>query len=129
VGLYSLSSSVGWKAGDFAASEVSLAFPFRVGSALIFRLRREFSCRSASILSAAFLQICQLLLHLCLAVQDGGEVRGDASRSRGTNIRLLVHSNFAAGENHLRRKTGTKGVRLVPHCVRQLFLQRTNKMS
>jgi len=52
VGLYSLSSSVGWKAGDLAASEASLAFPFRVGSASIFRLRREFSCRSASISSA-----------------------------------------------------------------------------
>jgi len=52
VGLYSLSSSVGWKAGDLVASEASLAFPFRVGSTLIFRLRREFSCRSASISSA-----------------------------------------------------------------------------
>jgi len=52
VGLYSLSSSVGWKAGDLAASEVSLAFPFRLGSASIFRLRREFSCRSAFISSA-----------------------------------------------------------------------------
>ena len=52
MGLYSLSSSVGWKAGDLAASEVSLAFPFRLGSASIFRLRREFSCRSASISSA-----------------------------------------------------------------------------
>ena len=52
MGLYSLSSSVGCKAGDFAASEVSLAFPFRLGSASIFRLRREFSCRSASISSA-----------------------------------------------------------------------------
>jgi len=51
VGLYSLSSFVGWKAGDLAASEVSLAFPFRLGSASIFRLRREFSCRSASISS------------------------------------------------------------------------------
>jgi len=28
VGLYSLSSSIGWKAGDFATSYVSLAFPF-----------------------------------------------------------------------------------------------------
>jgi len=46
VGLYLLSSSVGWKAGDLAASEASLAFPFRLGSASIFRLRREFSCRS-----------------------------------------------------------------------------------
>jgi len=52
MGLYSLSSSMGWKAGDLAASEVSLAFSFRVGSASIFRLRREFSCRSASISSA-----------------------------------------------------------------------------
>jgi len=52
VRLYSLSSSVGWKARDLAASEVSLAFPFRLGSASIFRLRREFSCRSASISSA-----------------------------------------------------------------------------
>jgi len=51
VGLYSLSSSVGWKARDLAASEVSLAFPFRLGSASIFRLRREFFCRSASISS------------------------------------------------------------------------------
>jgi len=52
VGLYSLSSSVGWKAGDLATSNASLAFPFRVGSASIFRLMREFSCRSASISSA-----------------------------------------------------------------------------
>ena len=52
VGLYSLSSSVGWKAGDFTASEVSLAFPFRSASASIFLLRREFSCLSASISSA-----------------------------------------------------------------------------
>jgi len=51
MGLYSLSSSVGWKAGDLAALEVSLVFPFRLGSASIFRLRREFSCRSASISS------------------------------------------------------------------------------
>jgi len=28
VGLYSLSSSIGWKVGDPAASDVSLAFPF-----------------------------------------------------------------------------------------------------
>ena len=28
VGLYSLSSSVGWKVGDLAASDVSLVFPF-----------------------------------------------------------------------------------------------------
>jgi len=52
VGLYSLSSSVGWKAGDFTASEVSLAFPFRFGSASILRLRREFSCLNASVSSA-----------------------------------------------------------------------------
>ena len=52
MGLYSLSSSVGWKVGDLPASDASLAFPFRVGSASIFRLRREFSCRSASISSA-----------------------------------------------------------------------------
>ena len=52
VGLYSLSSSVGWKAEDFTASEVSLAFPFKLGSASILRLRREFSCLNASISSA-----------------------------------------------------------------------------
>jgi len=52
VGLYSLSSFVGWKAGNLAASDASLAFPFKVGSASIFRLRREFSYRSASISSA-----------------------------------------------------------------------------
>ena len=28
VGLYSLSSSVGWKTEDFVSSDVSLAFPF-----------------------------------------------------------------------------------------------------
>jgi len=28
VGLYSLFSFVGWKTGDFVASDVSLAFPF-----------------------------------------------------------------------------------------------------
>ena len=52
MGLYSLSSFVGWKAGDLAASEASLAFPFKLGSTSIFRLRREFSCHSASISSA-----------------------------------------------------------------------------
>jgi len=52
VGLYSFSSSVGWKARDFTASEFSLAFPFRLGSASILRLRREFSCLNASISSA-----------------------------------------------------------------------------
>jgi len=52
VGLYSLSSFVGWKARDLVVSDASLAFPFRVGSASIFCLRREFSCRSASISSA-----------------------------------------------------------------------------
>ena len=52
VGLYSLSSSVGSKAGDFTASEVSLAFPFRLAYASILLLRREFSCFSASISSA-----------------------------------------------------------------------------
>ena len=51
MGLYSLSSSVGWKAGNLAALEASLAFPFRLGSTSIFRLRREFSCRSAPISS------------------------------------------------------------------------------
>ena len=51
VGLYSFSSSMGWKVGDLAASDASLAFPFRVESASIFLLRREFSCRSASISS------------------------------------------------------------------------------
>jgi len=40
------------------------------------------------LIHAAFLQIYQLLLHLRLDVQDGGEVRGDASRSRGTSIPL-----------------------------------------
>jgi len=51
VGLYSLSSSMGWKVGDFTTSEVSLAFPFRLGSVSILRLRREFSCFNASISS------------------------------------------------------------------------------
>jgi len=52
VGLYSLSSLLGWKARDFAASDVSLAFPFWVGSTSIFLLRHKFSCLSASISSA-----------------------------------------------------------------------------
>jgi len=51
VGLYSLSSSVGWKVRDLTASDASLAFPFRVGSTSNFCLRREFSCCSASISS------------------------------------------------------------------------------
>jgi len=73
VELYSLSSSVGWKAGDPATSDVSLAFSFWVGSASIFRLRREFSYRSASISSSqpapvVILQVSQLLLHLGLIV-------------------------------------------------------------
>ena len=33
------------------------------------------------LVNTAFLQICQLLLHLRLAIQEGGQVRGDASRS------------------------------------------------
>jgi len=51
VGLYSFSSPLGWKARDFAVSDVSLAFPFWVGSTSIFLLRREFPCMSASISS------------------------------------------------------------------------------
>jgi len=35
---------MGWKTGDLAALKASLAFPFRVGSTSIFRLRRESSC-------------------------------------------------------------------------------------
>ena len=42
----------GWKTRDFAALDVSLAFPFWVGSGSIFLLRREISCLSASISSA-----------------------------------------------------------------------------
>jgi len=64
--------------------------------------------------STALLQVCEFLLHLCLAVYDGGQIRGDARRSNGTSIRLLVRSSSAVGGNHLQRKTGTKGVRLVP---------------
>jgi len=52
VALYSLSSLLGWKAGDFMASDVSLAFLFWVGSISIFLLSQEFSCLSASISSA-----------------------------------------------------------------------------
>ena len=70
-----------------------------------------------------------------LVVVDGKDVAGRGRElhgqvhSRGTSIRLLVHSSFATGGNHLQRKTGTKGVRLVSHGGRQLFLQRTNKRS
>ena len=129
MGLYSLSSSVGWKVGDFAASEVSLGFPFRLGSTSILRLKREFSCLSASISST--LRFFKFTSSCCIfapfgppGITPGGQIRGDARRSKGTSIRLLVHFSFATGGNHLQRKTGTKGVCLVPHGGHQLFLQK-----
>jgi len=130
VGLYSLSSSVGWKVGDLAASEASLAFPFRVGSASIFRLRQEFSCRSASISSA--LRFFRSASSCCIfawpskmaarsEVMPAGP-EGPASTCLFTPALLRVETIFGG-------KTGTKGVRLVSYGGRQLFLQRTNKMS
>jgi len=129
VGLYSLSSSVGWKARDLAASEVSLAFPFRLGSASIFRLRREFSCRSASIsLALCFFKsassCCIFAWPSRMAARSGvipAGPEGPASACLFTPALLRVETIF--------RETGTKGVRLVSHGGRQLFLQRTIKMS
>jgi len=117
VGLYLLSSSIGWKAGDFAASDVSLAFPFWVGSASIFLLRREFSCLSASISSA-----------LRFFKSANGQVRGGISRCYRTCFSLFVNSCFAVGWDHLRENTGwSVKYHSVPHGGRQLFLRRTNK--
>jgi len=130
VGLYSLSSSVGWKAGDFTASEVSLAFPFRLGSASILRLRREFSCLSASISSAlrffkSASSCCIFAWPSRMAAKSGvmlGGPEGPTSACFFAPALLRVKTIF-------REKTGTKGVRLVPHGGRQLFLQRTNKID
>ena len=129
-GIYSLSSSVGWKAGDFTASEVSLAFPFKLASASILLLRREFSCFSASISSA--LRFFRSASSCCifawpsriaakLVLMLGGP-EGLASACLFAPALLRVETIF-------REKLGTKGVRLVPHGGRQLFLQRTNKIG
>jgi len=130
VGLYSLSSFVGWKVGDFTTSEVSLAFPFRLGSASILRLRREFSCLSASISSAlrffrSASSCCIFTWPSRMAAKSGvmlGGPEGPASACLFAPALLRVETIF--GE-----KTGTKGVRLVPPGGRQLFLQRTIKIG
>jgi len=121
VGLYSLSSSVGWKAEDFTASEVSLAFPFRLGSASILRLRREFSCLNASISSAlCFFRSASSYSIFAwpsrMTAKSGVMLGGP----EGPASACLFAP--AAGGNHLQRKMGTKGVRLVPHGGCQLFL-------
>jgi len=54
-------------------------------------------------------------------VMPGGP-EGPASACLFTPDLLRVETTF-------REKMGTKGVRLVPHSGRQLFLQRTNKIS
>jgi len=130
VGLYSLSSSVGWKAGDFTASEVSLAFPFRLGSASILRLRRQFSCLNASISSAlrffkSASSCCIFAWPSRMATKSGvmlGGPEGPVSACLFAPALLRVETIF-------REKTGTKGVRLVPHVGRQLFLQKSLRSS
>ena len=109
VGLYSLSFSVGWKAGDLAASDASLAFPFRVGLASIFRLRREFSCRSASISSAlrffrSAISCCIFTWPSRMAVRSGvmpGGPEGPASACLFTPALLRVETIF--GEKRVLR--------------------------
>jgi len=130
VGLYSLSSSVGWKAGDFTASKVSLAFPFRLGSASILRLRREFSCLSASISSTlrffrSASSCCIFAWPSRMAAKSGVMPGGP----EGPAFACLFAPALLRVETIFREKTGTKGVRLVPHGGRQLFLQRTNKIG
>jgi len=115
VGLYSLSSSVGWKVGDFTTSEVSLVFPFRLASASILRLRREFSCLSASISSTlrffrSASSCCIFAWPSRMAAKSGvmlGGPEGPASACLFALALLRVETIF--GE-----KTGTKGVRLGP---------------
>jgi len=124
VGLYSLSSSVGWKTGDLAASDASLAFPFWVGSTSIFRLRREFSCRSASISSAlrffrSASSYCILAWPSRMAARSGvilAGPKGPASACLLTPALLRVETIF--GEKRVLRCC------LIPHGGRQLFLQR-----
>jgi len=68
VGLYSLSSSVGWKAGDFTASEVSLAFP-QIGINLDLSPQAKVLLpQCLHFIHVAFLEIREFLLDLCLAV-------------------------------------------------------------
>jgi len=122
VGLYSLSSSVGWKVGDLAASDASLAFPFRVGSASIFRLRQEFSCRSTSISSAlrffrSASSCCILVWPFRMAARSGVMLvgpEGPASACLLTPALLWVETIF--GEKQVLRCC------LVPHGGCQLFL-------
>jgi len=129
VGLYSLSSSVGWKVGDLTASYASLAFPFWVGSTSIFHLRREFSCRSASISSALRFfrsanSCCILAWSSRMAARSGVMLvgpEGPASACLLAPTLLRVETIF--GEKQV------VNCYLVPHGGRQLFLQRRNKIS
>ena len=123
VGLYSLSSSVGWKAGDFTTSDVSLAFPFRLGSASILHLRREFSCLNASISSAlrffrSASSCCIFAWPSRMSAKSGVMLGGP----EGPPSTCLFASALLRVKTIFREKRVLK-VRLVPHGGRQLFLQ------
>ena len=129
MGLYSLSSSVGWKAGDLAASDASLAFPFRVGLASIFRLRREFSCRSASISSALRFfrsanSCCILAWPSRMAARSGvmlAALEGPTSACLLTPALMWVETIF--------KEKWVLRCCLVPHGGHQLFLQKGLRSS
>jgi len=129
VGLYSPSSSMGWKAGDLAASDASLAFPFWVGSASIFRLRREFSCRSASISSVLRFFIsanscCILTWPSRMAARSGVMLAGP----EGPSSACLLPPALLRVETIFREKRVLRCC-VLPHDGCQLFLQRTNNIS
>jgi len=130
VGLYSLSSSVGWKARDLATSKVSLAFPLRLGLASILRLRREFSCRSASISSALrffrFASSCCILAWPSRMAARSGVMpagpEGPASACLFTPALLRVETIF-------REKRVLKVFVSCPTVGANCSCRRTNKMS
>jgi len=59
-----------------------LGFSLQVGVSFDLSPKaRVLLSRRLHLVSIVLLHICHLLLHLRLAVKDGGQVRGDASRS------------------------------------------------
>jgi len=58
---------------------------------------RVFLPQCLHLISAALLQISQLLLHFGLTVKDDGQVRGDVSGSGRASVRLLVSSSSTTG--------------------------------
>jgi len=107
---------------DLVALDASLAFPFWVGSASIFRLRREFSCRSASILSTlrffrSAISCCILAWPSRMAARSGVMLAGPKGPASACLLNpALVRVETIFGEKRVVRCC------LVPHSGRRLFL-------